>query len=717
MSRFIGLAATAALASFSIALSAKAADDPATPVDTITVTAQHLSEARLGIQTQTGASTYTMTSKVIKAQPGGENNLLNQVVLQAPGVAQDSFGQLHVRGEHNGLQYRLNGIIIPEGISAFGQTLDPRLASSVKLVTGALPAEYGLRTAGIIDLQTKSGLFSPGGQVGVYGGSHSQIQPSFDYGGSSGRYNYFVSGDYLTNTLGIESPDGSSNPHHDRTQQYHGFAYLEDVLNDNSSLTAILGTSHDQFEIPNVAGAVPSFVVNGQSSFDSTKLDENQREITHFGILSYLHSGDRLDYHISAFARYSSLAFSPDLVGDLMFDGIAQRALKRDTALGIQAEGAYHLGAAHTLRAGLVVQGDRATSDTTSQVLPANCTGTGTEADPFVCAPLPSSNPAYDVPLTIIDNGGKTQKTYSVYVQDEWKLLPSLTLNYGLRYDLYQADISENQLSPRVNLVWTPMDGLTVHAGYARYFSPPPFELVGSKTVAKFLDTSASPAITLNTNAKAERADYYDVGIQQSFESGLMLGLDGYYKTSRNLLDEGQFGAPIILTPFNYRQGRQYGIELTSDYVRGAFTAYVNASYERAEGKGISSAEFNFDPADLAYIDAHYIPLDHQQIITLSAGASYRFMGTRFSANLIYGSGLRKDGATPNGDHVPPYAQVNVGASHEFSLGGLHGLTARFDVINLFDETYLIRDGSGIGVGAPQYGPRRGFFVGLSKAI
>ena len=80
--------------------------------------------------------------------------------------SQDSFGQIHIRGEHNGLQYRLNGIILPEGISVFGQTLDPRLISSMKLITGALPAEYGLRTAGIIDITTKSGLLAAG-RLGV----------------------------------------------------------------------------------------------------------------------------------------------------------------------------------------------------------------------------------------------------------------------------------------------------------------------------------------------------------------------------------------------------------------------------------------------------------------------------------------------------------------------------------------------------------------------
>ncbi|HMH65162.1 MAG TPA: TonB-dependent receptor plug domain-containing protein, partial [Rhizomicrobium sp.] len=200
-------AATAALLATAPAFAQEA-------TESVTVTAQKLAAARNAIQTQTGASTYTVTAKDILAQPGGDNAQLNSVVLQMPGVAQDSFGQLHVRGEHNGLQYRLNGIILPEGISVFGQTLDPRLAESVRLITGALPAEYGNRTAGIIDIQTKSGVFEDGGTVSMYGGSHSSLSPSIAYGGSSGHFNYFVSGDYSTNTLGVESPDGSSDPRH-----------------------------------------------------------------------------------------------------------------------------------------------------------------------------------------------------------------------------------------------------------------------------------------------------------------------------------------------------------------------------------------------------------------------------------------------------------------------------------------------------------------------
>ena len=676
-------------------------DAPAT--EDITIIGKRLDEARNGIQTQTGASTYTIDAQALDDQPGGTNNPLNQVLLQAPGVAQDSFGQIHIRGEHNNLQYRLNGIILPEGISVFGQTLNPRLADQVELITGALPAEYGLRTAGIIDIRTRDGGIEPGGSVSVYGGSHGTLEPSFEFGGSAGSINYFVSGDYNQSGLGIESPDGRSDPLHDRTQQGQGFGYFEDIIDPSSRVSLILGTSREQFQIPDQPGQTPQLglTVNGQTNFPSDKLDENQRELTHYGVLSYLRSQESFDAQVSLFGRYSSLYFTPDPLGDLLYDGIAQTAYKRDVAGGIQAEGAYHLSDRHTLRAGVIIEGDRATSNTTSLVLPTDAAGLQTS----------------DVPEKIQDDGGKTAWTYSIYLQDEWKLLDSVTLNYGGRFDLVDAFTHENQLSPRINLVWTPTDTTTVHAGYARYFTPPPFELVGGETVAKFANTSAASPVATDDVSKAEKANYFDLGVSQKLLPGLTVGLDTYYKNDRNLIDEGQFGAPIILTPFDYASGHQYGAELSASYQHGPLTAYGNFAANVAEGKDIVSSQFSFQPDDLAFIANHYIHLDHDQTYTASVGASYLIGGTRLSTDLLYGSGLRADGDFPNSHSLPDYVQVNLGIAQTLDLPAVGALAVRFDVINLFDEKYEIRDGTGVGVGAPQFGPRRGFFAGLTKSF
>jgi outer membrane receptor for ferrienterochelin and colicins len=396
--------AAATLAAASPAVFADTPDSSTSEPSTVVVSAQRLNEARSTIETQTGASTYTIDSQAIAAIPGGTNVQLNQVLLQAPDVVQDSFGQLHVRADHNDLQYRLNGIILPEGISVFSQTLSPWLISSLKLVTGALPAEYGLRTAGIIDLTTNSGGLQPGGEVSFYGGSHSTAQPSAEFGGSVGQYTYFVTADYKQNNLGIESPDGSSNPLHDHTTQGHAFAYLEDILDPSNRVSLILGLSDEHFEIPNQQGLQPAGVggvtglgpcgngatfytppcqgsdnqvlqVNGQYAFLSDNLNENQHELTEYAIVTWQHSQDRLNWQTSVSARYSSLHFSPDGVGDVLFNGLAQDAFKSDTAIGWQTDAAYKLNDENTVRTGFYYQHDEAKSDTTTQVLPTDVNG------------------------------------------------------------------------------------------------------------------------------------------------------------------------------------------------------------------------------------------------------------------------------------------------------------------------------------------------------
>jgi outer membrane receptor for ferrienterochelin and colicins len=695
------------------AAAADSAASGATPADsnlaTVVVTARRLNEARAEIQTQTGASTYTIDSTAIAATPGGNNVQLNQVLLQAPDVVQDSFGQLHVRADHNDLQYRLNGIILPEGISVFSQTLSPRLISSLSLLTGALPAEYGLRTAGVVDLTTNSGLLQPGGYASVYGGSFGTFQPSAEYGGSSGNFSYYLTGDYKQDNLGIESPDGSTDPLHDHTTQVHAFAYFENIIDPSDRVSLILGSSDDSFQIPNQRGLQPTLGldVQGVTDFLSDGLNETQHEAAQYAIVSWQHSEGPFNWQSSLSARYTTLHFAPDFLGDLLYNGIAQNAFKDDTALGWQTDSSYKLNAAHTVRAGLYFQHDSSTSATTSQVLPINALGmqTGT------------------VPLTVPDNGRQSQEIESAYLQDEWQVLAPLTINYGLRFDHYSAYSSGSQLSPRLNFVWKLESGTTIHGGYSRYFTPPPFELIGTETFTKFAGTTALPpgSVTQDSPPIAERANYYDFGVQQKLLSDtLTLGADSFYEQAQHLIDEGQFGAPIILTPFNYRYGLIGGVEFTANYSVHDLSLYGNTSFQAAHGKDVESSQFNFNQQQLDYIMDNYIHLDHEGRVAASGGVSYLWMGTRFSADMLFGTGLRDDlvlpsgFVIPNGDHTPSYAQYNFGLSHEFRLTGTGPLTARFDVINVGDKVYQIRSGTGIGVFAPQFGPRRGFFGGLS---
>jgi outer membrane receptor protein involved in Fe transport len=298
-----------------------------------------------------------------------------------------------------------------------------------------------------------------------------------------------------------------------------------------------------------------------------------------------------------------------------------------------------------------------------------------------------------------------------------------LTINYGLRFDRYSAYSSGSQTSPRVNAVWQFDSGTTVHGGYSRYFTPPPFELIGNSTFTQFSGTSAVPpgTNTKDTPPIAERANYYDLGVQQVLlDKHLTLGVDSFYEQAQNLIDEGQFGAPIILTPFNYRYGLIGGVEFSANYSIENFSAYLNSAWQAAHGKDVESSQFNFDQADLNYIANNYIHLDHEGRVSASGGVSYLWQGTRASVDALLGTGLRQDltfanGFTiPNGDHTPSYTQVNLGLSHAFEMPATGPVTVRFDVINVADKVYQIRSGTGVGVFAPQYGPRRGFFGGVS---
>jgi hypothetical protein len=269
-----------------------------------------------------------------------------------------------------------------------------------------------------------------------------------------------------------------------------------------------------------------------------------------------------------------------------------------------------------------------------------------------------------------------------------------------------------------------------MHAGYARYFTPPPVENVSGATVAKFDGTSnESPA---GPNApdgpvRAERADYFDAGISQKLAPGLQVGVDAYYKHAKNQLDDGLFGQTLILSAFNYAKGEVYGVEFTSSYSKGGFATYANVACAAAKGKDWNSAQFLFDSADQAYVKNHWIHLDHDQALTGSFGVSYHWQeshgSTRAYVDVLYGSGLRTDATAadgsniPNGGTVPAYATLNVGAEQSFKCGKKRVWKARLDVLNLTDKSYELRDGSGVGVNAAQYGMRRGCFGTLSSSF
>lgn len=701
-------------------------------LNTVTVVG-HLNQARSQILPDLGATAYFIGTNQIVSQSQGENAPFNQVLLRAPGVAQDSAvnGDLHVRGEHANLQYRIDGVILPEGIAGFGLELDPRFVQSMQLIDGSLPAQYGFRTAGIVDIETKSGAIDPGGSVEFYGGSYDTIRPSFQLGGTEGKWNYYVEGSYDHNDLGIENPTGSSVAIHDTTEQFKGFLDATYVIDPSSRITLIGNASHSDYEVPNqpnlpsgtapggatFASAMSAANVPGYTgSFNSANDNERQSEQDYFTALSYQKSAGDLNYQLSVFGRESEQHFTPDPIGDLFLDGEASEIHRYLYSAGFQADGSYQLGEYNTIRAGGQFLAESTQNNASTTVFDLDAAGNPTG----ILQNINESTPLYGL-------------FYGVYLQDEWKILPRLTLNAGMRFDVFQSSFDdENQLSPRANLVYKATDTTTLHVGYSRYFTPPPIEDVGGGTLAQFAGTSGAPETFQNDPVKAERANYYDAGFTQTILPGWNVGLDGYYKTAQNQLDDGLFGQTLILSAFNYARGRVRGLELTTSYAKGGWSIYGNGAYSVAQGEDWNSAQFLFSPEDLAYVGNHFIYLDHDQTFTGTAGVSYHFNeGPHYSSlaymDLVSGSGLRQDGGgledgpgsnpIPNGANVPAYYNLNVGFAQTFKLAGKQFLKARLDIVNITDNVYELRSSSGVGVNLAQYGMRRGFFGSLSYSF
>ena len=135
-------------------------------------------------------------------------------------------------------------------------------------------------------------------------------------------------------------------------------------------------------------------------------------------------------------------------------------SIARTFANGIQGDGSYRLNDAHTLRAGFLVSGEKTQVTNLSTLPTARCSRR---------LPTASTRRSPSTDVSLASSAGSR-----LYVQDEWKITDQLTLNAGLRFDQMYQFVNANQLSPRVNLVYKPLRGTTFHAGYARYFTPPP---------------------------------------------------------------------------------------------------------------------------------------------------------------------------------------------------------------------------------------------------
>ncbi|HTY55611.1 MAG TPA: TonB-dependent receptor, partial [Candidatus Binataceae bacterium] len=657
---------------------------------------------------ETGNSQYTLTQKDITELPQGENTPINEVLLQMPGVVQDDEAQIHVGGEHEDLQWRVNGVMMPmDSFSGFGQIFNSFFIKSVSLIDGVLPVTYGFRDAGVLDLVTKDGCSNPGGNVGFYGGQRETYQPSFEYGGCEGALNYYLTGTYLHSNLAFSSATPGPTPYHNITNQGQGFGTVNYQINPLNKLSLIWGVSVNDSQYPTEPGLTPLFGLAGvnPSRYPSTDINETLNQDYYFGILALSGViGPSINYQIAYTGAYSTIEFNADPIGDLIYQGVASTSFHSefDNSLQTDVSRVFDLSdsglGSHNLGAGFYLGEYEVELDDTSLTFPGN--GMGVQVG--------------NIPFKIVENANEINMLYGVYLQDIWKINEQLTLTAGVRYDGVSGIINTNMPSPRINLLYQPDNDTAFHAGFARYFQTPDFQTISSRSFADFQYTTA-PVSQGGLALFPERDSYWSAGVLHHFGAHLTFEENAYFRLSHDLIDLGQFGFVPIFQPFNYTNGRIWGSESSAVYQWENLSARANFTYSVAQGNEVASGQFNFSPEEIAYIQNHYIFLDHTQQYTASGGITYRWKSYLFSVDGTYGSGLRSGFA--NTDELGENFQINLSLEKNWQVDGIGPVRTRVVLINATDNINELRDGSGIGIFEPGYGPRRTVYAGITVPL
>jgi outer membrane receptor protein involved in Fe transport len=662
------------------------------------------------IQYKASSETYSVSRKDIETLPRGNNNDVFDVLLTVPSVAYGALKQTHIRQDHANQQFRIDGIPIPETVTgAFADIVPPRAWERADIILGGMEAQYGNKTAMVLDITSKSGTKPGFGSFQMFGGSNETVNPSFEYGGTIGeKVRFYLLNSYVTTNRGIEPPTLGKTNNHNQSEKNN--TYLRgDYQHDNrNNLSWIFLNSVAKYQIPtipnleanpDVLALLSGFTPNASQSVDQFQKENNQYShlvwrhdvnASNFFSLGFYFRRGVADFHTDPF---NALAYADDV-------NTAQTANQRRIAYsgGMRLDHTWVPDSRHLVKAGMQIDYSRANN--TSQIF-AFDTSSGAPAGPVITREASNQN---------------IQTRQEFWLQDQWSPNEHWTFNLGVRGDAIQGFYNEGQVSPRVGVTYKYNQSNVFHAYYGRLFTPPNIEQVAFAALST-QNTTAQPDDPTGFKPRAERADYFEVGSYHALSRFATLELTGYYKLAHFLSDAGQFGSTPLRNFFAFERGWQRGIDgaLKVQFTEN-FTGRGNVAWGQCKGYGLQSGQYLLDQKEINDINSPGgVFCDHSQFMTSSAVLNYRLWErTNITGQMLYGSGLRtaEPGAKTNSTHENSYTVYNASITHTIPLPW-HGqkMLVGFDVINLLDQHYFYNRGEGsIGLGIAHAGLPRSYF-------
>lgn len=667
------------------------------------------------IQYKASSETYQLSRKEIEALPKGNNTDVYEVLQTVPSVAYGALKQVHIRQDHANQQFRIDGIPIPDTVSgSFADIVPPRAWERADIILGGMEAQYGNKSALVLDITSKSGTKPGFGSIQAFGGSNGTVNPSFEYGGTVGeKVRYYMLNSYVTTSRGLEPPTLGRTNNHNQSEKNNTYVRGDYQHDNHNNLSWIFLNSVAKYQIP----TIPNLTANadvlallqaqepGYAPVPSQIVNQFQKENNQYTQGVWRHDVDADNFFSLGFyfrrgeadfrtPSFDALAYSTDV-------NSAQTANQRRIAYtgGSRLDHTWVPNSQHLVKAGLQINYTNASN--TAQIFAFDNSG-GAPAGPV---------------LSLQASNRNIQWREEFWLQDQWSPSDQWTFNLGVRGDIIQGFYNEGQVSPRIGATYKHDRSNVFHAYYGRLFTPPNVEQIAF-TNLNTQNTTAAPDDPTGFNPRAERSHYFEVGSYHALGRYATLEVTGYYKLDHYMSDAGQFGSTPMLNYFAFQNGWKRGIDgALKVQLTDRLTGRGNVAWGQCKGYGLQSGQYLLDAKEIADINSRGgVFCDHSQSITSSAAVTYRlFEHTNVTGQMLYGSGLRTaedDDAKTNSSHFPSYTVYNASITHVIPLPW-HGqkMLLGFDIINLLDQNYFYNRGEGsIGLGIAHAGMPRSYF-------
>jgi len=640
------------------------------------------------------------------------SSLSSLVTLVTPGVAADSNGLFHGLGDHASNSFSVDGEPITDQQSkVFSNQLPSDSVQSLEVISGAPPAEFGGKTSLVIVATTRSGLGvnTPHGQVTTSYGAFGTVNAGFDLAYGGDKWGNFISANGLNTARFLDGPE--LGVIHDRGNEENLFDRVDYKLSSADTLSVNFGYSRSWFQTPNSYDAQngTGWTFN---SLDPTcppgqtascgGLGPNgepvgpQDQRSKIGTFNIAPSWTRLlnsrtVFTLGAFVRRDQYNYYPsanpfsDESPDLQQETVAQN--RTLTNAGVRAVVSYVKGI-NNVKAGFTFENTALSEndkfgivDPGVNAVCLNADGSldtnPTITDPGTCGgisnPGGSVNPTftpllgcYDLtrtaPLPASDgcpagqtnsglfgfNGSTNIKETALYVQDA-VTLKNLSLNLGLRADIYRGISSAQQLEPRVGVAYNIKQTNTVlRLSYARTLESPfnenlilastgcdnpvIFDLQQSVPGGQCVSSSVPPL-------RPGKRNEFHAGFEQAFKKYLVIDAEYIWKYTTRAFDFSVVGDTPITYPIEWASSKipGYAIRVSVPDFHG-FTAFVVMSSVAARFFGPQVSGIGATPG----VAGSVFRIDHDETFNQTTHLQYQpwKRGPFVGFNWRYDSGL-----------------------------------------------------------------------------